>query len=705
MDFNMTQCSAPPHRWWLTYSMISFLFLAIVAPSQGEELYADPRYPDELNDSAQHASASRVLFYKIPVAIKEASARVDSLQGALDALPDLQSPMLPDHFGYHSDYLPVTDEQLPEKPRWTLDFKLHVDGGPLDFVLIPAQDHRISTPSGYAFPKRFRIVSQQLGKMTVFVDWTKADFPDPGLRPVYFHLPDYKLMNVRLEVFAGHENNGVEFFALGRVGMIRRNEVRQFKYVQASSSFESKPYWSSAYLKDKRFTVGLPLKDGGSSSSSSDFVLPLEKKFFKQPLVIEIDLGEIQKIGWISFFPGKSPDSISVPGYGFPGTIGIEVLDQHGSSRPRAQNLIRKSADIENPGNNLVRFPGRALTGRYLRIYMNNFPSYQGQPVLSLGEINVTYINMSLGFKQPITIHLNGNTLETDASPLVDGTAGGNDLIPLTDYLRHLAAAKPIEKQLNLARTQQNALTERWSVLSRRAYILGAVLLMITIISVGLVSFKNRHKQNFLLRKQISSDLHDDIGSKVAAIGLASTYIKQTASESPVRQRGERIQAIALSMHQGLRDVLWLTDNQTDTLEELMQKLADTARKTISSERLTLEVSPRRTLPKRNIGMQIKREILMFLKEAIHNATVHSNATAINVTLTWENKSLNLSIRDNGDGFEVPEDFNALITSSHHGLYNMNQRAEKLKAAFQLLSQPQAGTTVSLRIPSSGLHP
>ena len=145
---------------WPTYAVIISLFLASMASSSGEPLYADPRNSGELNQLTPLEPSNRPPFYKIPAEIKAISEHVAALQRSLDALPDIQSPMLPDSFGYHSDYLPATDEQLPEEPRWTLDLKAAVEEGPLDLVLIPAQDHRISTPTGYAFPKRFRIVSQ-----------------------------------------------------------------------------------------------------------------------------------------------------------------------------------------------------------------------------------------------------------------------------------------------------------------------------------------------------------------------------------------------------------------------------------------------------------------------------------------------------------------------------------------------------------------
>ena len=148
-------------------------------------------------------------------------------------------------------------------------------------------------------------------------------------------------------------------------------------------------------------------------------------------------------------------------------------------------------------------------------------------------------------------------------------------------------------------------------------------------------------------------------------------------------------------MHQGLRDVLWVTDTGTDLLDQLIRKLADTARVTISSKRLTLKIPPLSSVSRRRIGVRTKRDLLLFFKEALHNAQVHSEAETIRVNIQLDGQELMIRIEDDGKGF----DLNAGVESTeHHGLNTMRERAKRMHAKARIESAPGKGTSVELRV-------
>ena len=59
-----------------------------------------------------------------------------------------------------------------------------------------------------------------------------------------------------------------------------------------------------------------------------------------------------------------------------------------------------------------------------------------------------------------------------------------------------------------------------------------------------------------------------------------------------------------------------------------------------------------------------------------------------------------LEVRDDGDGF-TPEYVSA---PSRHGLRGMRERADLIGADFQVISRPQEGTIVRVRLPLEGLQ-
>jgi signal transduction histidine kinase len=84
-------------------------------------------------------------------------------------------------------------------------------------------------------------------------------------------------------------------------------------------------------------------------------------------------------------------------------------------------------------------------------------------------------------------------------------------------------------------------------------------------------------------------------------------------------------------------------------------------------------------------------------QEAMNNAAQHGEAPHIRVQVQEEDGVLDLEIRDDGDGFTLPDDWHALAAEDHYGLLGMRERAEAIGADLHLESAPEEGTRVHLR--------
>ena len=80
-------------------------------------------------------------------------------------------------------------------------------------------------------------------------------------------------------------------------------------------------------------------------------------------------------------------------------------------------------------------------------------------------------------------------------------------------------------------------------------------------------------------------------------------------------------------------------------------------------------------------------------QEALANAFKHARASEVKVTLEFLSDGVQLTVQDNGFGFD------AVTSTSGHGLENMRQRAEELGGTSSLRSSPEKGTQVVLGIP------
>jgi len=86
------------------------------------------------------------------------------------------------------------------------------------------------------------------------------------------------------------------------------------------------------------------------------------------------------------------------------------------------------------------------------------------------------------------------------------------------------------------------------------------------------------------------------------------------------------------------------------------------------------------------------------VKETLNNAVRHGGATEIGFHVRRLEDGLQISIHDNGSGFDLSG------RSNGHGLLNLRNRLEALRGQCEINSSLEAGTTVCLQLPLSDNH-
>ena len=87
-------------------------------------------------------------------------------------------------------------------------------------------------------------------------------------------------------------------------------------------------------------------------------------------------------------------------------------------------------------------------------------------------------------------------------------------------------------------------------------------------------------------------------------------------------------------------------------------------------------------------------------QEALRNAITHADASLIEVHLEQDGNQLNLTVRDDGKGFNAAPD----NRRQSLGLSSMNERAKLIGGKLQIKSAPGAGTTISLSVRTDGVN-
>lgn len=191
------------------------------------------------------------------------------------------------------------------------------------------------------------------------------------------------------------------------------------------------------------------------------------------------------------------------------------------------------------------------------------------------------------------------------------------------------------------------------------------------------------------LRSRIARDLHDEIGSNLSSIAMASDLLGRQ-SEFGTKERGKlsEISSVALSTVKDMKDIVWLLNPGNDSLEDLFLRMKDTATTLLEGCHYTLRF-PEQSNGKR-VNLEWKRNLYLIYKETLTNIIRHARATSVAIDVRVEADRLVLQINDNGMGFDPN------TVRSGNGLKNIHERAGLMRARLNIEAHPGSGTTVRL---------
>jgi len=192
------------------------------------------------------------------------------------------------------------------------------------------------------------------------------------------------------------------------------------------------------------------------------------------------------------------------------------------------------------------------------------------------------------------------------------------------------------------------------------------------------------------MRDKIARDLHDDIGSTLSGINIFSNIALQKMSPGqPGLDLMEKISDKSHKSLEALSDIVWSIDTRNDDMEDFVMK-ANEYLSVLDAQNIACDFSISHDAEQLKLGMIARRELYMIFKEAVCNASKYAGCTFIKISLTRHKDTCTLCVSDNGKGFDID------AVSSGNGLYNMKERAKKMKGDIRIESEKSKGTIVTL---------
>lgn len=205
-------------------------------------------------------------------------------------------------------------------------------------------------------------------------------------------------------------------------------------------------------------------------------------------------------------------------------------------------------------------------------------------------------------------------------------------------------------------------------------------------------------------RQRIARELHDETIQTLVLLcrQLDRVGSKNKALPSSVKQELQEARKITEEAVRELRD--FAKALRPTSLDDLGVVTAIRRLLTDCTERTGIQTQLKLIGKERRVSRDIELGMFRITQETLWNTERHSKATKVVVTTTFSKDEVNIKIKDDGLGFNVPPN---LGTNGHLGLLGMQERAELLDGKWEIQSSPGNGvlTTVSIPFPEKGFYP
>lgn len=210
-----------------------------------------------------------------------------------------------------------------------------------------------------------------------------------------------------------------------------------------------------------------------------------------------------------------------------------------------------------------------------------------------------------------------------------------------------------------------------------------------------------RQREAEKVRTRIAHDVHDQLGSGLTKLVMLSNELKALATDDPdaLGVTADDIERVAREANRYLGDIVWAIDPHHDSLMGLTERVRVHCERMLQWSRTDHTIDCAHTGPDRSLDPATKRDIYLIRREALNNAIKYAKARHIVVLFMTDASSVRMEVRDDGVGMTATDRM-----KGGRGLLNMRQRAESVKAVFDIRSVEDEGTTVSLRFDPSASH-
>jgi two-component system sensor histidine kinase DegS len=201
-------------------------------------------------------------------------------------------------------------------------------------------------------------------------------------------------------------------------------------------------------------------------------------------------------------------------------------------------------------------------------------------------------------------------------------------------------------------------------------------------------------------RKYIARELHDDLAQILGSLSRqVDNLLRKKNSFGP--DEVAKLDEIQKLLKQGQQSMqVFIQNLRPSLLDDL--GLIPALRSLTKNIENTEGISASFTVigDERRLSGEVELSVFRIVQEALTNIKKHAQATEVNVSVVFSAMGIDLTVKDNGNGFTPPQDMGDLPRSGKLGLMGMKERVWLLGGKIRVNSVPGRGTTLLVHIQS-----
>jgi signal transduction histidine kinase len=196
-------------------------------------------------------------------------------------------------------------------------------------------------------------------------------------------------------------------------------------------------------------------------------------------------------------------------------------------------------------------------------------------------------------------------------------------------------------------------------------------------------------------RLRLARELHDETVQELIALKQRVQLARKASGNSAAAPMLEELERLAEGTIDNVRRMtralrpIYLEDLGLVTALEML------ARETSQPD--GLQVDFRKTGVEQRLNREAELALYRIAQQALSNVVRHAHARHAALSVEFTDAAIQVSVRDDGVGFQIPRYPTDLAPNGHFGLLGMHERADLIGARLQVVSEIGHGASVSVQ--------